>query len=291
MVCFVERYRTFLPVSPRFILDLDATSSFKVAFMSIEDVPADWSIQEVAVLAGTTSRTLRHYDSLGLLAPSRIASNGYRHYNQAALIRLQRILLLRELGLGLPSIAAVLARENSATSALRTHVAWLRDEQLRLSRLITSVEKTIAAEAAGEEIMAKDMLDGFDHTHHKDEVEQRWGKEAYARSDAWWRSMNSTERDSWKENVNSLNRDWIAVWSSRATASSTAAQELALRHVSWLRSIPGTPAAAPGGDVRGYILGLADMYVADLRFAANYGGQDGAAFVRDALTFYAEREI
>ena len=31
----------------------------------------EWSIQEVARLAGTTSRTLRHYDAIGLLEPSR----------------------------------------------------------------------------------------------------------------------------------------------------------------------------------------------------------------------------
>ncbi|MFE7651143.1 MerR family transcriptional regulator [Streptomyces phaeoluteigriseus] len=68
---------------------------------------ADWSIQEIARLAGTTSRTLRHYDDIGLLPPSRIAANGYRHYDGEALVRLQRILLLRELGFGLPQIADV----------------------------------------------------------------------------------------------------------------------------------------------------------------------------------------
>lgn len=34
----------------------------------------DWSIQQIARLSGTTSRTLRHYDEVGLLAPSRILS-------------------------------------------------------------------------------------------------------------------------------------------------------------------------------------------------------------------------
>lgn len=300
MGCFVERYRTFPLASLRFILDLDATSSFTVASMSIEDVPPDWSIQEVAALAGTTSRTLRHYDSIGLLLPSRIASNGYRHYDQQALVRLQRILLLRELGLGLPAIAAVLTQENSATSALRSHVAWLRDEQNRLSRLIASVEKTIAAEAAGEEIMAKDMLDGFDHTTHKEEVEQRWGKAAYASSDAWWRGKSTSDQAAWKAQVAELNGDWITLSSSGVSPASAAAQELARRHVAWLASIPGTPAAspggnasdtAPGGDICGYVLGLADMYVSDPRFAANYGGVKGAEFVRDALNLFAQREL
>ena len=36
--------------------------------------------------------------------------------------------------------------------------------------------------------MAEQMFDGFDHTQYKDEVEERWGKDAYAKSDAWWRS-------------------------------------------------------------------------------------------------------
>lgn len=259
--------------------------------MSTEDTPADWSIQHIAALAGTTSRTLRHYDTIGLLAPSRIAGNGYRHYDQQALVRLQRILLLRELGLGLPAIAEVLTAETSATDALRTHVEWLRGEQERLGRLIASVEKTISAQSQGGSIMAKDMLDGFDHTQHKDEVEHRWGKDAYARSDAWWRGMDTTEQAAWKGRVAKLGSAWSVAFSGGVSPESDEAQELARRHVEWLSSIPGTPAATPGDDLRGYILGLADMYVADPRFGANYGGAEGAGFVRDALGIYVEREL
>ena len=259
--------------------------------MSTEEAPTDWSIQHIAALAGTTSRTLRHYDTIGLLAPSRIASNGYRHYDQEALVRLQRILLLRELGLGLPAIGEVLAAETSATDALRTHIAWLRGEQDRLGRLIASVEKTISAQSEGGSIMAKDMLDGFDHTQHQDEVEQRWGKDAYARSDAWWRGMGTTEQAAWQARVAQLGNDWIAAFTSGVSPESDQAQELARRHVQWLSSIPGTPAATPGGDVRGYILGLADVYVADPRFGANYGGADGAGFVREVQGIYVEREL
>jgi DNA-binding transcriptional MerR regulator len=62
----------------------------------------DWSIQEVARLAGTTSRTLRHYGDTGILEPSRIGSNGYRYYDEQALARFQCILMLRNLGLGFP---------------------------------------------------------------------------------------------------------------------------------------------------------------------------------------------
>jgi hypothetical protein len=45
----------------------------------------DWSIQDVARMAGTTSRTLRHYHGIGLLKPSRVGSNGYRYYDGSRL--------------------------------------------------------------------------------------------------------------------------------------------------------------------------------------------------------------
>ena len=54
------------------------------------------------------------------------------------------------------------------------------------------------------------------------------------------------------------------------------------------RSTPGGGAEGPS---KAYFLGLAEMYVADPRFGANYGGQAGAEFVRDAMTAYAERNL
>jgi DNA-binding transcriptional MerR regulator len=251
----------------------------------------DWSIQEIAKLAGTTSRTLRHYDDIGLLPPSSIGNNGYRRYDAAALVRLQRILLLRELGLGLPQIADVLARETSEEHALEAHLAWLRQEQERLRRQIASVELTIDALKGGEQLMAEDMLDGFDHTKYKDEVEQRWGKDAYAKSDKWWRSMDANEKAAWKDRAEKLGTDWIDAAERAIDPAGDEAQAIAARHVEWLRGIPGTPAAAPGGDVKAYVLGLGDMYVADPRFAANYGGTAGAEFVRDTLRVYAQANL
>lgn len=255
----------------------------------------DWSIQEIARLAGTTSRTLRHYDDIGLLPPSRIAHNGYRHYDEAALVRLQRILLLRELGLGLPQIAELLDRERGEASALETHLALLREEQTRLARQIASVESTITALRGGENLMAENMFDGFDHTRYREEVEDRWGKKAYADSDRWWRGMTDAERADWQQRVSDLGRDWIAAAESGIDPASAEAQDVARRHVEWLTGIPGTPAAVPGGDVKAYVIGLGEMYVADPRFGANYatssGGTHGAEFVRDALRVYAEGNL
>ncbi|GAA1920163.1 TipAS antibiotic-recognition domain-containing protein [Microbacterium aoyamense] len=251
----------------------------------------EWSIQQIAKIAGTTSRTLRHYDDIGLLPPSSVASNGYRHYDAAALVRLQRILLLRELGLGLPQIADVLDREEREETALEGHLAWLHEEQSRLARQIASVESTITALRGGERLMAENMFDGFDHTQYREEVEERWGKDAYATGDAWWRGMSADDKAAWNQRTAQLSSDWTAAAERGIDPAGAEAQVLAKQHVEWLTGVPGTPAAAPGGDVKGYVIGLGEMYVADPRFGKNYGGQSGAEFVRDALRVYAEANL
>lgn len=250
----------------------------------------EWSIQQIARLAGTTSRTLRHYDDLGVAPPSRIGDNGYRYYDESALVRLQRVLLLRELGVGLPQIGQILSEQTDEASALDTHLALLRQEQARITRQITAVEHTIAALNEGEELMAETMFDGFDHTQYRDEVERRWGRDAYARSDSWWRGLSETDRAEWMSRLHELNRDWAEAATAGLAPDSGTAQELAQRHLAWLRSIPGTPAATPDGDLDRYVRGLAEMYVSDERFAANYGGTDGARFVRDTLIAHLDSQ-
>jgi DNA-binding transcriptional MerR regulator len=257
---------------------------------AVEKPASEWSISEIARLTGTTSRTLRHYGDIGLLAATRTAGNGYRYYNERALTRLQRILLLRELGLGLPAIAEVLAGQTDDSAALASHLRWLREEQTRLDRQIRSVEGTISRIKGEQPLMAQDMFDGFDHTVYKDEVEQRWGRDAYVASDTWWRSMSESEKAEWMTRQKQLAADWSAAATRGVPADGPEAQELALRHFEWLRGIPGTPGDG-AGPTREYFVGLGEMYVADDRFAANYGGTAGATFVRDSMLHFAELHL
>jgi DNA-binding transcriptional MerR regulator len=251
----------------------------------------DWSIQDIARIAGTTSRTLRHYDAIGLLKPSRVGGNGYRYYDRDSLVRLQRILLLRELGLGLDAVGRVLDDRTDAVPALRDHLAWLQAERERLARQIASVESTIHAVEEGEEIVAEQMFDGFDHTQYKDEVEQRWGKAAYAAGDAWWSSMSAEEKAAWQQRVSQLAADWQDAAARSLDPTGEEAQALAQRQYDWLAGVPGTPGHGAGGPTKEYFVGLGEMYVADERFAANYGGTPGAAFVRDAMAVYAAQHL
>ncbi|MHA7262759.1 MerR family transcriptional regulator [Arthrobacter sp. TMN-37] len=248
------------------------------------------SIQDVARLAGTTSRTLRHYGQLGLLPPSRVGANGYRYYDDGALVRLQRILLLRGLGLALPAIKEILDGGEHPAAALRTHLGQLRREQQRIGQQIESVLGTVRSLERGEPLMAENMFDGFDHTQFKEEVEQRWGADAYASADAWWRAKSEGERRDYSAAAKELAEDWAAAASGSERPGGSRAQELAARHVAWLSDAPGIP-REDGRPAKGYILGLGEMYVADPRFSAVYGGPEKAGFVRDALKAYAEANL
>jgi len=248
----------------------------------------EWSIHEITELTGTTSRTLRHYGQIGLLTPSRTGHGGLRYYDEDALVRLQRILLLRRLGLSLPAIATVLAGAHDVVEALRTHLALLEKERARVQRQIDSVRYTIERTERGEPLMAQEMFDGFDHTQYQDEVETRWGKVAYACADRWWAGMSPEDRQAFQDRSRQLIQDWSAAAGRGAAPASEQAQALARRHVEWLGATPGS---GPAGPTKEYVLGLGQMYVSDPRFTAAYGGEKAAAFVRDALTVYADHHL
>lgn len=65
-------------------------------------------IGEFAQRAGVTPRTVRYYESLGLLGPSERQGGGFRYYTDVELTRLQKITALKELGLSLEEIAIVI---------------------------------------------------------------------------------------------------------------------------------------------------------------------------------------
>ncbi len=67
-----------------------------------------YTVKQLCDLAGVTPRTLHYYDQIDLLKPSDVGENGYRYYDDAALLRLQQILFYRELDLGLLQIKDVL---------------------------------------------------------------------------------------------------------------------------------------------------------------------------------------
>lgn len=246
-----------------------------------------WSISEIARLTGTTSRTLRHYDAIGLLPPSAVAANGYRHYDAYALIRLQRILGLRDLGMALSEIAAVLEHQRNEIDALEALMGQLEGEAHRLQRQIQSVQRTIQTLKSGGELMAENMFEGWDNSQYKDEVIERWGREAWDASAQWWASKSPAEWQAYQEMATREIQEWIRLANSGIAPESDEAQAHAQLAVERVNEVPGTPGYS-GGDVATWVRNLAALYISDDRWMATYGGPASAQFVHDALVHWAD---
>jgi DNA-binding transcriptional MerR regulator len=65
------------------------------------------TVKEVSKLTGVSVRALHHYDTIGLLKPTKVTQAGYRLYDDEAVEKLYLILVFRELGFSLKEIADI----------------------------------------------------------------------------------------------------------------------------------------------------------------------------------------
>jgi DNA-binding transcriptional MerR regulator len=250
-----------------------------------------WSIAEVARMSGVTSRTLRHYDEIGLLVPDHVGTNGYRYYEVDQLLRLQQILILRRLDLGLPEIAEVLGRRTGRVEALRGHLERLLVEQDRLSAVIATVTRTISEleTAPGGPTMAtinrpENLFDGFDATQYEAEAGRRWPQSGDKAGKAAARmTPGETERLQREETAARIRMAELLV--AGVPAHDPAVLDEVDRHYRWICAF-WTPDAA------GY-RNLGQMYVDDQRFQVNYERITPglAQYQRDAMAAYADTRL
>ncbi len=108
------------------------------------------TVGQVSARLGVTIRALHHWDEIGLARPSLRTVAGYRLYTAGDLERLHRIVVYRELGLGLDRIRAIL--DDSAAdvpAALRTQRAQVAERIDRLQRLSAGLDRMIDAHERG----------------------------------------------------------------------------------------------------------------------------------------------
>jgi DNA-binding transcriptional MerR regulator len=107
-----------------------------------------WSVGELAAASGLTVRALHHYDEIGLLPASVRTAAGHRRYTADDVRRLYRIRALRQLGLSLDDIGAVLRSTPDDLAGWRTLLTAQLDqltvEAERTDRLVTRVRGLLA---------------------------------------------------------------------------------------------------------------------------------------------------
>ncbi|MGW6280068.1 MerR family transcriptional regulator [Kribbella sp. NPDC055071] len=205
------------------------------------------TVSEVARLAGVSVRTLRHYDTIGLLPPGRIAPNGYRYYGRPELLRLQRILLLRELDVPLADIARILDEQTEETAALRDHHEQLLAERRRLDAVIGAVERTVAALSGDESVGDEEFFSGLSQARSrlKADLGDRFGPAAAEGFEAAVRATDGWSREDHERMADEGRRLLLRMSAARdrgVRPDSEAAMELIEQHYRGVLELwPATP--------------------------------------------------
>ena len=250
----------------------------------------EYSIRELARLSGVTTRTLRWYDQIGLLKPSRVAENGYRFYGTEEVDRLQDILYYRAMGVELAQIRQCLDHPAfDRLTALRGHLAKLEAEQARIEGLIASVKETIATIERKESMSDAQKFQAFKR-RVVEANERDYGKELRetygdAEVDAAHESILGLTReqyDTWQQLGRQIRQKLEQAVTEGLRPESDAGREVTQLHRRWL-TITGNQYDESRHK------GLAELYVADARFTAYYDAQvpGCARFLRDAVFYWA----
>ena len=109
-------------------------------------------IGELARRAGLPVRTIRFWSDAGVLPPAARTGGGRRLYDAACVARLELVVTLRELGLGLADVRRVLDGRASIAEVAAVHLEAL-DAQIRALRLHRAVLTVVVKRAAGKEEM------------------------------------------------------------------------------------------------------------------------------------------
>lgn len=251
----------------------------------------EYSIQELSRLSGVTTRTLRWYDQIGLLKPSRVAESGYRYYGRAEVDRLQDILYYRALGVGLAQIKECLDDPSfNRLAALRSHLDALEAERERLEKLIRSVKDTIGAEERNEIMSDEQKFEAFKKravAHNEEaygaEIRAKYGDKEVDEANAAVMNLTQEQYREWKDLGQEIQEQLEAAVQAGLSPEDEEGKELCSLHRRWL-TITGNryhPAKHRG---------IAELYVIDERFTAYYDKQvpGCARFLRDAVIHWAK---
>jgi MerR family transcriptional regulator, thiopeptide resistance regulator len=235
------------------------------------------TVKQLAAISGVTVRTLHHYDELGLLKPASVGANGYRYYGRNELLRLQRILFHRELGVPLSEIAELLDLDGeNQIGVLQQHRDKLEAERERFGSLIQTIDRTIA-DLKGEKVVANaDLYKGF--SAEKQAGYEAWLIERYGepmrrgveRSKSDWAALSPAQQNAAFETLGKelqeVEEALAGALRNGVDAASHAVDLLISRHRAWVAAMWRRPCPSESYS------GLADLYLAHPDFVARYEG-------------------
>lgn len=237
-------------------------------------------------MAGITPRTLHFYDEIGLLKPSRVGDNGYRYYGKESVLRLQQILLYRQMELPLEEIKRMMERRDfDVLQALENHKIALQQKIGQMQQLVETVNNTVEYLKGKQKMDSNQLFKGFNKEQEEAyarEAETMYDPEIVRASNKKWQGYSEEEKARILNESKEIYLDMAAAIPSGA--DSTQAQACVER---WRKNMDyfWTPDLDQ-------LAGLTQLYNEDPRFKANLDQIDPrlAEFFREAVLLYVSQK-
>ena len=236
------------------------------------------TVHEMSELTGVSVRTLHHYDAIGLLKPTKVTEAGYRLYDDAAVSRLQTILLFRELQFPLKEIKNILAQPDfDAQRALDDQIALLTLQKERLERLIDLARERKKGVNMDFSAFDRSKLDAY-----AAEAKEKWGDTAAYR-ELEKKGKSAAENNAAGEALMRIVADIGADRRLLPDAPTVQEKVKALQEHITKNFYPCSEEI---------LASLGRMYIGDERFRANidaFGGEGTAEFAARAIETYCKK--
>lgn len=251
------------------------------------------TVRQAAKLSGVSVRALHHYDQIGLLKPAFTGQNRYRYYGQDELLRLQQILLHRELGIPLHEIGAILdAPGFDRLEALRQQRERLSEEAKRYAQLVRTIDRTIASLEGDRAMRNADLYKGI--SPDKQAGYEAWLVEQYggdmperiAFSKRKYESLSADEKQQLNEQLHDVEQGLAEGLRRGVPMGSPSLDPLLKRHRAWVAQMWDKPCPPEA------YVGLADLYLSHPDFIARYEAIElgFAEYLSGSMKVYARRQ-
>lgn len=241
------------------------------------------TIHEVSKLTGVSIRTLQYYDSIGLLHPAEYTESGYRLYDDAALEKLQQILLFRELEFPLKEIKQIIQSPDfDRSKALEQQIALLTLKKEHLENLI-DLARGIKL-TGGKPTMDFSAFDTKKIDEYTAQAKASWG------STPEYREFEEKSKGRGKEETAALNEQMMQIFVKfGAMKGEDPSSEKAQQLVKELKDFITAHFYTCSNQV---LSGLGQMYAGGGEMTANidrYGGEGTAVFANAAIQVFCSK--
>jgi DNA-binding transcriptional MerR regulator len=253
----------------------------------------NYSVKQLARLAGVSVRTLHIYDKLSLLKPSVRTASRYRRYGENELLRLQQILFYKVLDFPLKEIGPILDDPDfDLIKALEGHKELLTIKRDHLTTLLTTIDKTVNHLKNKTMSNYEELYEGMPKEQaeaHRKEAVEKWGEDVVVRSEKALLEMPRLDIEQLKTDRKDIAQK-LASLVNEDPESEVVQQQIEKHYVN-IRSFWGV--SDPSDLKIETYKGLADLYVADERYTTVEGKTNPAfaAFMHKAMMSFADSKL